>query len=299
MQLKYVVLAGLLAVSLAGNAQANFLRGRCKCKNECCETSCCNAGNACCNAANACGPVTVNCIEWVQEQRQVCCTTYKTEQRCVTCTGYRCETYTVPEVRTVCCKRYVTEQCMECRTVCERIPYWTEKTVMKTHWVTQQCTEMRTRCVDKGHYECCEVPCRTGLLERLHKKDCCDPCACDCCPKTKTVQKWVPCKVTECCPVTVCKRVKVCEPCTVKVCCYKTCTKQVQVPVCKTRCITEQKQVTVNKCCKRMVPYTYTKTVCCRVPCQEMRTVTVCVPRCVQKQVNAGGCCAPISNCCR
>ena len=89
------------------------------------------------------------------------------------------------------------------------------------------------------------------------------------------------------------------EPCTVKVCCYKTVSKQVTCPVCKTRCVTEQKQVTENVCCKKMVPYTYTKTVCCKVPVQEMKTVTVCVPKCVQKQVPVSNCCTKVSSCCR
>src|SRR5262249_18430588 len=151
--------------------------------------------------------------------------------------------YTEPCTRTVCCKRYVTEQVMECRTICERVPYWTEKTIMKTTYVNQQVTEMRTRVVDHGHWECREVPVGGGgggggggFFGRLGKKkghggDCCEN-ACNACPATKTVNCWVPCKTTECYPCTVCKRVPVCQPCTVKVCCYKTVQRQVQCPVC-------------------------------------------------------------------
>src|SRR5262249_17338930 len=117
MQVRLLVLAGLMAVSLAGNAQACFLRGRSKC----CNQNCCD--NACGAGANAGGMVTVNCIEWVKEQRQVCCTTYKMEQRQVTCNGCRCETHMEPRTRTVCCTRRVTETVMETRTVCERVPY--------------------------------------------------------------------------------------------------------------------------------------------------------------------------------
>ena len=302
MRARHLLMAGLLAVSLVGSAQACFLRGKSKCRgaNDCCAAAsdCCGqAANNCCNAAPA-APRMMTCIEWVQEQRQVCCTVNRMEQRQVTCTGYRCETYTEQCQRTVCCKRYVTEQVMECRTVCERVPYMTQKTIMKERCVTQQVTEMRTKCVDKGHWECKEVPCGPSMGERAgallsglkkHKRggDCCDPCAAQTCcceaPKTKTVKCWVPCMVQEQCPVTVCKKVKVCEPCTVNVCCYKTVSKQVQVPVCKTRCVTEQKVVTENVCKKRMVPYTYTKCVCVCVPHQETKTITVCVPKCVQK----------------
>jgi hypothetical protein len=318
MRARHLLMAGLLAVSLVGSAQACFLRGKSKCchANACCAPAagCCGGaaacGSGCCNAA-PCAPAMVNCIEWVQEQRQVCCTVRKMEQRQVTCTGYRCEHYTEPCTRTVCCKRYVTEQVMECRTVCERVPVMTQKTIMKERCVTQTCTEMHTKVVDHGHWECKEVPCGPSIGERagsllggLCKKkhhDCCDSCnscnsCCEtsCCPKTKTVKCWVPCKECVQCPVTVCKKVKVCEPCTVNVCCYQTVTKQIQVPCCKTRCITEQKCETYNVCKTRMVPYTYCKTVCVCVPCQETRTITVCVPHCVQKP--ASPCC---NSCCR
>src|ERR1044071_3843579 len=132
MRARHLLMAGLLAVSLVGSAQACFLRGKSKCHgaHSCCAAAgdCCGAaannccgGNACCNAA-PCAPAMVTCIEWVQEQRQVCCTVNRMEQRQVTCTGYRCEHYTEQCSRTVCCKRYVTEQVMECRTVCERVP---------------------------------------------------------------------------------------------------------------------------------------------------------------------------------
>ena len=149
MQVRHLVLAGLLAASLVGSAQANFLRGRSKCcaSDPCCPTACCPTS---CTR-------TVNCVEWVQEQRQVCCTSYRMEQRQEQCTGYRCETYMEPRTRTVCCTRKITEQCMETRTVCERVACWTEKTVMKERCVTQQVTEMRTKCVDNGHWECRET----------------------------------------------------------------------------------------------------------------------------------------------
>src|SRR2546423_385087 len=110
MRVRHLVLASLLACSLVGSAQAHFLRG----KSKCCAPSCCES-NCCAAPAAPCGPVTVNCYEWVQEQRQVCCTVNRMEQRQETCTGCRCEKYMEQCTRTVCCKRYVTEQCMETR----------------------------------------------------------------------------------------------------------------------------------------------------------------------------------------
>src|SRR5437899_7364935 len=119
MRARQLLMAGLLAVSLVGSAQANFLRGKSRCcgGNDCGASAYGPGGNACAPGGAAC-PM-MNCVEWVQEQRQVCCTVKRYEQRQVTCTGYRCETYTCPVTRTVCCKRYVTEQVMQCRTVKE------------------------------------------------------------------------------------------------------------------------------------------------------------------------------------
>ena len=247
--------------------------------------------------APACAPatrtITVNCTEWVQETKQVPCTTYTWQQKVENYTAYRRETTTECRPYTYVCKHYVTEQVMETRNCVERVPYWEDRVVTKTHYVTQQVTEMREKVVSHGHWETKEVPAFSVSLFGHH--GCCDCC----CPKTKCVRCWVACKETVCCPVTCCKRVPVCEQCTVKVCCYKTVCKQIQVPCCKTRCVCETKTEMRNVCVTHCVPYQCSRTVCCCVPVCTMKTVTCCVPHCVQKQIQVS-CCAPTScGCCR
>ena len=269
-QIRQWCLAGLVGAAFVGSAQAHFLRSKCcSSANECGAPAACAPAAPAAPAAAPAAPqtITVNTIEYVQEQRQVTRTVYKMEQRQETYTTCKIEHYTVPQTRTCMVNRLVTETVMETRNICERVPYWEEKTVMKERWVTQQVTEMKCKTVDRGHYETREVPASPSCLERLTARrhhGCCDPCAPQCqeaCPRTKCVKCWVPNVVTEQCPVTHCKKVKVCEPCKVKVCCYKTVSKTVQVPVCKSHCVQEQKTVTVNVCCTRKVPVTCTRNV--------------------------------------
>src|SRR5438093_4622784 len=80
-QIRQLCLAGLVGAAFVGSAQAHFLRSKC-----CQSANDCGAPAACAPAAPvAAAPatraVTVNCIEYVQEQRQVTCTVYKMEQR--------------------------------------------------------------------------------------------------------------------------------------------------------------------------------------------------------------------------
>jgi len=265
---KSLTLAGIAVLCLVGNVSACWWR----CK------SCCNAAPCAPCAPAPCVPQKVMCCEMVPEQRQCVRTVYKMQEKVEKYTAYKCVPTMEERTRTVCCPRYVTETVMVNKTCVERVPVWQDKVITKTRYVTQQVCETRTRCVDRGHWEYKEVPvCGGGLLR---KGDCCD-----CCPKTKCVKCWVPCKVMETYQVTCCKRVPVCETCTVKVCCYKTVCKTIQVPCTRTRCVMEQKVEKYQCCVNKMVPYEATRTVCCCVPVQENYTVTVCVPKWVEKTI--------------
>jgi len=304
----FLLMAGVAAVMFTSSTQAQIFHHKKAPPAPCCNQGCGSGGGGCC-VSNGC--MTVNCIEYVQEQRQVCRTTYKMEQRQETVTVCKCEKVMEQQTKQVCCNRLVQETVMENRVCCERVPVWQEKTVMKQEWVTQQVTENVTKMVDRGHYECQLVPVSgnkgaakapgTRRLLGHHKKEepkpscgCCDPCACCQCCEYKQV--WCPCMVCETCPVTCCKKVCVTTPCQVKVCCYQNVQKTVQVPVCHTRCVQEMKTVTCNVCVNRMVPTQCTRTVCHCVPVQEMVTVCVCVPKCVQKTIPVSSCCAPCCN---
>jgi len=115
-------------------------------------------------------------------------------------------------------------------------------------------------------------------VHRGHCGSCCEPVKCcrEVCRKV-----WVRCPEYECCPVTVCKKVKVCETVVCK------------VAVCKTVCEDVQVQVCVTKCVPECRTETFCVNVCRQVPCTGTRTVRVCVPyeetvtctRMVQRQV--------------
>lgn len=242
---------------------------------------------------------TVCVREWVPEAFTYTRTTYKTECRQEAYTAYRCEV--VPEVktRTVCCMKRVCETCMETRCYTVRVPYCETYTEMRSCRRKVEYTEMRSRTVDHGHYECCSVPAGGGLFGFCKKKggDCCDPCACQ---PMKTVQKWVPCKVTECYPVCKTKWVTECVPVCKTRTCYRCETRTCQVPVQRVHCVPEYRTETYTCCTTRTVPYTCTRTVKVCVPvcetCQGCRMVC----RMVQKQVPVCNtcCCCPPPCCC-
>jgi hypothetical protein len=212
---------------------------------------------------------TVCVKEWVPETYQTTKTVYEKAERQEKYTAYRCET--VPETRTrnVTVYHRVPEVKEVVRHVCVSVPVVEERTVMKTRWVCVPETRVVRKCVDKGHYECKEVPCGPSCMDRLKKlchrgcDDCCEPCP----VKTKTVKVWVPCPVWQEHTVTTTKRV--CEHYPVKV----------QVTVCKKEMREERSQVTVYRC----VPDTKTETYTCMmtrtVPYEATRTVVHCVPR--------------------
>src|SRR5262249_39190104 len=158
---------------------------------------------------------TVCVTEWVPQPYQCTRTSYRTECKQETYTAYRCEY--VPETRTRICTVYnkVPEVRTVTRTVCVCIPCVEERTVMKTHVTCRPETVMVRTCVDRGHWECKEVPCEPSFRDHcrglFHPRNRCgDDCAesCEPCPpKMRTVKVWVPQMVWEEKPVTRMKRV--------------------------------------------------------------------------------------------
>jgi len=243
---------------------------------------------------------TVCVKEWVPENYQTTRTVYTRECKQETYTAYRCES--VPETRTRTCTVYkmVPEVKTVTRQVCVCVPVVEERTVMESHVVCKPETQVVRCCVDKGHYECREVPCGPSFGERFHKlcgrhnDCCCEPCN-DCCVRTKTVRCWVPCPTWE--EHTVCCVKRVCEsrPVTCKVTVYKREVREEKCQVTCCKCVPETKTETYTVCCTKTVPYQATRTVVCCVPHQE--TVNCCrmVCRTVEKKVECNTCC---NSCC-
>jgi hypothetical protein len=253
------------------------------------------AGDCCAPAGDCCAPAfrTVCCTEWRPETYLATRVCNRTEYRQETYTAYRCEY--VPEVRTrtytVC--RSVPEVHTEWRTHCVSVPCVETRTVMKPCWTCVPVTHMVCKTEDHGHYECREVCCRPSLCSRVRKcfsHDCCDDC---CPPPTKTVQVWVPCKVTVQVPVTHMQRVCEYRPvtCTVTTCRHDVRREAYQVTTCRMvpECRTENYTVMVPR--QVAVPCTRTVPVC--VPYTETVTLTRMVPVTVQKQVPVACCARP------
>ena len=243
-------------------------------------------------AAPATAPATQSvCVtEWVPENYTTTRTVYRTECAQETYTAYRTEC--VPQMQTRVCtvNRMVPEFKNEVRTVCVPVHSVETRTVMKTVYTCKPVTTVTRKCVDMGHWECREVPCRQS--RRHHKKNDC----CDCCPPpTKTVRVWCPNKVWVETPCTKMVRVAECVPTTVQVNVCKMVPQQQTVRVCSYCCVSEQKTETLTVMVPEFVPYQATRLVAKCVPVQE--TVTCCrmVPRTVVKQV---ACCNPCETCC-
>jgi hypothetical protein len=191
----------------------------------------------------------------------------------------------VPEVRT------------ETRTVCVCVPTVEERTVMQTYVTCKPVTHMVRRCVDRGHWECREVPCEPphrwkGCLKRLFHRDCCDSCCEPCCPPpTKTVRVWCPCPVWEEVPVTCMQRVCESRPVTCRVTVMRREMRQEQYQVTCCRCVPEQRTETYQVMVSHTVPYQATRTVAVCVPHQETVMVTRMVPRTVEVPAPAPTCC--------
>jgi hypothetical protein len=255
-------------------------------------------------AADPCAPQyrTVCVNEWVPETYQTTRTVYERVCRQEKYTAYRCECVPETKTRAVTVVRHVPEVKEVVRHVTVCVPVVEERTVMKTHWTCVPETRVVRKCVDKGHYECREVPCGPSFFERLGRlchrhKDCCDDC-CEPCPvRTKTVKVWVPCPVWQERTVTCMKRV--CEHIPVK--CQVTVNRpQVKEEKCQVtcyKCVPETKMETYTCLVQRAVPYEATRTVVHCVPHKEKVTCTRLVCRTVQKQVPVEAGCE--TTCCK
>jgi len=248
------------------------------------------------------------CTVWVNEyvQEQVPCTrtVYKRECKTEEYTAYKTEC--VPEVRTrnVTTYRKVCETVNETRCVCVTVPCVEERTIMKKCTVCKPVTHCTRKCEDHGHYECKEVCCGPSFFDtfkaKCGHKDCCDPCATECCApvRTKTVKVWVPCKVWVEHTCTKMERVTECHP---EVCKVTVCKKEFKTEVCpvtRVRCIPECKAETYTCNVTRCVPYKATRTVEVCVPHTETVMVTRCVCKKVARQVTCAPCCETSCNAC-
>ncbi len=251
------------------------------------------------SSSGACGgTMTVKVCEMVPVVKDVTRTVYKPVTKEVMVTEYT--TQMVQEVKTKTYTEYkrVTETVMKPVTKTIKVPVTECRTEMHSRWKLESYTTYKTKTVDKGHYECREVPAGPGLFDRLCSKKCdpCNPCgSCNTCPKMKTVKCWVPCCVTECVPVCKKKLVKECYPVTKQVCTYKCQTVTEMVPCCVTKCIPECKTCSYTVCKKVCVPHQVKKCVTTCEPVCETVKVTVCEPRWVDKQV---ACSSPCSTSC-
>jgi hypothetical protein len=235
--------------------------------------------------APACRTVSVQ--EWVPQQYEAVRTVYKTE--CVQEKYQAWRTECVPETRTnvVTVNRMVPEWREETRTVCTSVPSVETRTGYKRVQVCKQVTTVSRKCVDMGHYECREVPCKESCFKRRkHHGDCCEPCP----PPTKTVKVWCPNKVWVETPCTRTVRTWECVPYTYQVTVCKMVPQQQTVKVCVNRCVPEQKTVTCTVMVARKVPYEATRTVARCVPVQEKYTACRMVCRTVEKQVPVETC---------
>ena len=117
----------------------------------------------------------------------------------------------VPQTCTRVCTVNKMVPCVQnvVRTVCVPTPCVETRTVMKTVVTCKPVTTVTRKCVDMGHYECKQVPCRQGCLAKMRNKHkCCCEC---CCVPMKTVRVWCPNKVwveTPCTKMVRCCRVR-------------------------------------------------------------------------------------------
>jgi hypothetical protein len=264
--------AGVALIAANGAAQA--CAGPCGSPCTTCETPC----------ATPCAPAyrTITVSEWVPETYQTTRTVYKTEYVNEAYTAYK--TVCVPETRTYA--RTISKMVPEVRdVVCTEykcVPEVVTKTIMKKVKVCKEVTTDHHKWVDKGHYECCQVPYTPLFAKKC--SSCCDSC-CEPCVKYKTKKVWVPCKV---CIETPCTKTVVswecvpeCVTCTVN----KMIPIQVTKKVCCNRCVTEVVNETCTVNVSKCVPYQATRCVAKCVPVVENVTACRMVCRTVEKQV--------------
>jgi hypothetical protein len=253
-------------------------------------------------AAAPCPQYRTICVnEWVPENYTKCVTVYK--KVCVEekYTAYRCETVPETKTRTVQVCEYVPTEQEVVRHVCVSVPHVEQRTTYEKHWVCKPECRTERKCVDKGHYECREVPCGPSFSERahklLHRGGCCEDECCAPCPRTKTVKCWVPCPTWEEKTVTCMKRVCECRPVTCNVTVCRTETKEVREKVTVQKPVYKSKTETYTCNVTKRIPYEATRSVEKCVP--EQKTVTCCrmVCRQVQKQVPVVTCCEEAACC--
>jgi hypothetical protein len=266
---RWSLLAGVLAAAAALPARAD----------DCC--------------APACATRTVCRTEWVPEQYQTTRTVYSTEMRQEKYTAYRCEYTPETRSRTFTVYKSVQETHNETRNVCERVPAVEERTVMETHWTCKPVTKTVRHCVDRGHYECREVPCCEGR-RRFRHHDCCEESCCP--PPTRTVNVWVPNRVWEESQVTVMQRICESKPVKVNVNVCRIVMKQETVPVTTWKCVPETKTENYTVQVAHSVPYEASRQVCVRLPHQETVTCTRMVPH--TKMVEVPCCEETCAKCC-
>ncbi len=233
----------------------------------------------------------------VPEQYQCTVTTYKVVKSEEKYTAYK--TVCEEQKRTVTVNKMVAETKTEQRTVTVCVPTEVERTTYKTSYVCKQVTEVKHKCVDKGHYECKEVPCGPSVGERLHKlcsRNSCESACEPACPKTKTAKVWVPCPTYIDVPCTRTVRECVRTPVTCKVTVMKPVQKTEPCQVTKYTCVPETKEVTVKV--RKCVPYEATRPVCKCVPTTETVTKTRMVCKTVEKQVPVQPCESAGNPCC-
>jgi hypothetical protein len=299
-RLRYALLVGAVIAALGGNAWADDAAPAAPAPNP-------NPAPAA-NPAPAPAPAaagapcgggyqTIYVNEWVPETYTTTRTVYRQEWREQQYTAYRYECVPQCVTKNVTCYRTVTEWKDVVRTCYERVPVCVERTVMKKVVTCQPCTKVIRKCVDRGHWECCEVPTLLGRIQlaRYQKNACCDPCACPPCIKTRTQKHWVSCPVWEECCVTVMQQVCTYVPTVVKCTEWKCVPKCVTQRVCCTRCVPECRQITCTVMVQKCIPYQACRKVCVCVPCCEQVTCCRMVCRCVAKQVPV---CAPCCTTC-
>jgi hypothetical protein len=242
---------------------------------------------------------TVRVKRWVDEPYECTKTTYKVECKEEKYTAYKCETVPVEKSRTVTVCKTVPETKVEKRKVVECVPTWEEKTTMQKSWTCQKVTVMEKKCVDKGHYECKEVPCGPSFADRLHNAfrhscggcgDCCETKCEPACPRTKTVKCWVPCPTYVECPRTKTERVCVEKPVTCKVCVMKKVEKEVECKVTTCKVVKEEKVEKYTVCEVKKTPYEATRTVKKCVPVTETVKGTHKVCKWVEEKVPVSPC---------
>lgn len=252
--------------------------------------------------ADACPTTRKICVkEWVPEWYETTRTCYKREMVQEKYTAYRYENVQEKRKRTV--YKWVNEAREVERCVCKMVPCVEERTVYEKHWVCKPCTYTVRKCVDRGHWECREVPCGPSLKDRLHslchKKGCCDNncCPTDCCQpcRTKTVRVWCANKVY--CEQTCTKMVRTCE-CVAKKCQVTVCKPVYEKVKCQVNCCVCKPCGEEEYCCcvRKCVPYECTRCVCKCVPvCEKVKCCRM-VCKTVEKEVPVCECCAP--SCC-